>query len=229
MMPNKKISQLDVSGAAQGGDYFMVNDAGTWKGITVDQIEAWLLRLDNVDTPEVAANAVTTPKLKFDVDVEAKAFDADMLEGQHAAALALGTGNIPIAGVIMWAGAVVDLPANWQLADGTNGTEDYRDRFLVGAGAAYAVGAVGGADSSNYLHTHALGTLATGNCSSHRHSISLTYAPANAGPNPVWFGTHTTYAGIHNHNVLGNPANDGDAAQENRPLFYALAFIERMS
>ena len=228
-MPDTKISALAAGGTAQASDYLMVNDAGVWKGVTINQIEERILRTDNVDTPEIAANAVTTAKLKFDIDAEAKAFDADFLDGQHAAALALVGGNIPIGGVIMWAGAIVDLPGNWQLADGTNGTTDYRDRFLVGAGAAYAVGAVGGADSSNYLHTHALGTLATGNSSSHRHSMSNLEYKESGGALLVWAGANTTYDGIHNHNILGNPANDGDAAQENRPSFYALAFIERMS
>lgn len=228
-MPDTKISALAAGGTAQASDYLMVNDAGVWKGVTINQIEERILRDDNVDTPEIAANAVTTAKIKFDIDAEPKAFDADFLDGQHAAALALGGGNIPINGVIMWAGAIVDLPGNWQLADGTNGTTDYRDRFLVGAGAAYAVGAVGGADNSNYLHTHALGTLATGNSSSHRHSITLEIEVKIFGATLVWFGPHTNYAGIHNHNILGNPANDGNAAQENRPLFYALAFVERMS
>jgi hypothetical protein len=233
-MADSPISGLDAGGTAQADDYLMVNDAGVWKGVTIDQIEALILRDDNVDTAEIAANAVTTAKIKFDIDAEAKAFDADFLDGQHAAALALGGGNIPINGVIMWAGAIVDLPDNWQLADGTNGTEDYRDRFLVGAGAAYAVGAVGGADSSNYLHTHALGTLATGNSSSHRHFMPYGLFCDTAGALLVWHkgigaGEYTNYAGIHNHNIAGNPANDGDATQENRPLFYALAFVERMS
>lgn len=227
-MADTKISALAAGGTAQTSDYLMVNDAGVWKGVTINQIEERILRTDNVDTPEIGANAVTTVKIKFDIDAQPKTFDADMLDGQHAAALALGGGNIPIGGVIMWAGAIGDLPGNWQLADGTNGTTDYRDRFLVGAGAAYAVGAIGGADSSNYLHTHALGTLATGNCSSHRHSAQAIDT-TGAGAALVWEGWWTTYDGIHNHNIAGNPANDGDATQENRPLFYALAFVERMS
>ena len=37
-------------------------------------------------------------------------------------------------GVIsMWSGDLASLPAAWQLCDGTNGTPDLRDRFVVGS------------------------------------------------------------------------------------------------
>ena len=47
--------------------------------------------------------------------------------------------------VKLWTGAVIDIPAGWQLADGTNGTPNLQDRFIVGAGNTYAVDATGGA------------------------------------------------------------------------------------
>jgi hypothetical protein len=50
----------------------------------------------------------------------------------------------PIGGIILWSGSVAAIPATWQLCDGTNGTPNLRDRFVVGAGSAYAVGATGG-------------------------------------------------------------------------------------
>ena len=48
-------------------------------------------------------------------------------------------------GLIMaWSGAADDLPANTALCNGENGTPDLRDRFIIGAGSGYAVGASGG-------------------------------------------------------------------------------------
>ena len=63
--------------------------------------------------------------------------------------------------IILWSGAIVDIPAGWQLCNGTNGTPDLRNRFLAGAGDTYAVDATGGALTHNHdfqisAHLHAL-------------------------------------------------------------------------
>ncbi len=47
---------------------------------------------------------------------------------------------IPIGGIILWSGAIADIPTDYQICDGTNGTPDLRDMFVVGAGNTYAVG-----------------------------------------------------------------------------------------
>ena len=66
--------------------------------------------------------------------------------------------NSPIpAGVItMWSGAIANIPAGWSLCNGTSGTPDLRDRFVMGAGGTYAVGATGGSATSSAAgsHTH---------------------------------------------------------------------------
>jgi len=53
-------------------------------------------------------------------------------------------------GIILWSGAVIDIPAGYQLCDGTNGTPDLRGQFVIGAGGAYAVAANGGAATHNH-------------------------------------------------------------------------------
>lgn len=40
---------------------------------------------------------------------------------------------VPVGGIIMHAGTVAQIPAGWQLCDGTNGTPDLRNRFIIGA------------------------------------------------------------------------------------------------
>ena len=48
-------------------------------------------------------------------------------------------------GVIsMWCGSLQTLPAAWQLCDGTGGTPDLRDKFVVGSGGGYVQGSTGG-------------------------------------------------------------------------------------
>lgn len=41
--------------------------------------------------------------------------------------------------IVIWSGAIVDIPAGWALCDGNNGTPDLRNKFIIGAGDTYAV------------------------------------------------------------------------------------------
>lgn len=74
----------------------------------------------------------------------------------------------PLFGIIcLWSGAVIDIPEGWHLCDGTEGTPNLTDRFIVGAGAGYAPGATGGsaihrhtiASSGAHVHTLPAGTV----------------------------------------------------------------------
>jgi len=57
------------------------------------------------------------------------------------------------AGIIcLWHGAVVDIPSGWHLCDGTAGTPDLQDRFIVGAGSTYAPDQTGGTT----FHVHSV-------------------------------------------------------------------------
>jgi hypothetical protein len=62
--------------------------------------------------------------------------------------------GVPVGGIILWSGAIVDIPAGWALCDGGGdpARPDLRDKFVVGAGTTYDPGAAGGATS----HAHVL-------------------------------------------------------------------------
>lgn len=163
----------------------------------------------------------------------------------------------PVGGIIMWSGAISAIPAGWHLCDGTSGTPDLRDRFVVGAGTTYAVGASGGSASTTLVeanlpaHTHyvSLGTSTSGDHShgvndpGHAHSLpSVFYASypngfaAGGGAGQVTNATGTAYTGIsianagsHTHTVTGNTNSTGSGtAFENRPPYYALAYIMKV-
>lgn len=79
-------------------------------------------------------------------------------------------GGVPIGAVMIWKGTQASIPDGFQLADGTNGTPDLRDRFLMGIGASET--------DDNLLetggetqHVHSMGTLS--NASKHTHSVYL--------------------------------------------------------
>jgi len=102
------------------------------------------------------------------------------LSGNPASALQAATkqyvdsaasGSFPAGGIIMWNGSVGSIPSGWVLCNGSNGTPDLRDRFVVGAGSTYAVGATGGsADTTLVSHSHTFSATTSG-VGDHTHSL----------------------------------------------------------
>jgi microcystin-dependent protein len=151
--------------------------------------------------------------------------------------------GVPIGGIIMWSGTSVSLPPNWKVCDGTSGTPDLRDRFIVGAGSTYSVGNTGGATTV---------TLTTAQMPSHNHtgntSTNGDHAHNYWQPNIVNFslqsntndfagrtkeyvtenGGTTTTNGNHNHSFTTNSSGSGQS-HENRPPYYALYYIMKIS
>ena len=150
-------------------------------------------------------------------------------------------GLIPPGAIIMWSGAVDAIPEGWALCDGSNGTPDLRDRFIVGAGGSYNVGDTGGANTVTLTadqmprHRHGAGTLATTAAGSHSHEYvgySGTRAAGGATDNYYLYGASnrsTSSAGEHTHTIFGWTSYTGDGkAHENRPPYYALCFIMKL-
>jgi hypothetical protein len=62
-----------------------------------------------------------------------------------AASTAFVRDIVPTGIISLWSGSIATIPSGWLLCDGSNGTPDLRDRFVVGAGSTYVVDATGGA------------------------------------------------------------------------------------
>lgn len=108
---------------------------------------------------------------------------------------------IPSGIIMLWSGAILNIPTGWTLCDGTLGTPDLRDRFIEGAGGARIPGATGG----NPIHQHTF----TGD--GHTHQLN---AGAGLGAGAV-IGQTTS----------SNPATGTTNNTETRPPWYALAYI----
>jgi hypothetical protein len=50
--------------------------------------------------------------------------------------------------ILLWSGAQNAIPSGFVLCNGSNSTPDLRDRFVVGAGNSYSVGATGGSNTA---------------------------------------------------------------------------------
>jgi len=101
---------------------------------------------------------------------------------------------IPVGGIILWAGSLGSLPANWQLCDGSNGTPNLRDKFIIGAGGSYAVGATGGANTANLQHNH--GGHTSGNAGAHTHTQPDTGA-GSAHNHTIATGGHSGTGSVY--------------------------------
>jgi microcystin-dependent protein len=163
----------------------------------------------------------------------------------------LNSATVPVGGIIMYSGVIADLPTNWKLCNGTSGTPDVRGRFIVGAEGSYAQGATGGAETVTLTsaqmpaHTHTDGTLSADSAGAHSHNditrrgvatgthahnfnVSGVASPPDGTSASDTIGTGT--AGGHSHNVTGTTSSTGGGgSHENRPPFYALAYIQRVA
>ena len=77
------------------------------------------------------------------------------------AALSGGGSGVPKGAIIMWSGTVATIPDGFSLCDGSNGTPDLRNRFVIGAGSNYAVGATGGGSTTTSVGDVEAGPQAT--------------------------------------------------------------------
>ena len=69
--------------------------------------------------------------------------------------------TVPKGTILIWSGAIVDIPAGFVLCDGNNETPDLRDKFVVGSGSTYNPGDSAGSLNHNHTftssgHTHTL-------------------------------------------------------------------------
>lgn len=119
---------------------------------------------------------------------------------------------VPSGAIMMWYGNIAEIPEGWALCNGLNGTPDLRDKFTVGAGREYNIGDTGGEK------THIL-TIAE--MPSHNHS-SLQIANKVGDADPSDYDKFKCQPG-DSSNMEG-----GDQPHENRPPYYALAFIMKL-
>lgn len=61
--------------------------------------------------------------------------------------------DVPSGIILIWSGAIGNIPVGWFLCDGNNGTPDLRDSFVVGAGDTYNPDDVGGSTTHNHTFT----------------------------------------------------------------------------
>lgn len=173
-------------------------------------------------------------------DVTATAVELNYMDGVTSNVQTQINTAMPSGGIIMWSGSVASIPTGWVLCDGTNSTPDLRNRFVVGAGSTYSVGATGGSSTTTLTaanlpaHTHSFSGSTSG-AGDHRHN--LTFGTSNGGNHYFYNGqigstgsidpnTAMGSSGNHTHSFSGTTGSAGSGSSfDNLPPYYALAYI----
>jgi hypothetical protein len=143
--------------------------------------------------------------------------------------------SFPAGGIIMWSGSVASIPSGWALCNGSNGTPDLRNRFVVGAGSTYAVDATGGsADAIVVSHTHTATSTVTDPGHTHAITPSIDNASGTDGNSQRVSGGNSVGAisivsattGITVSTTNASAGTSGTNA--NLPPYYALAYIQKL-
>lgn len=124
---------------------------------------------------------------------------------------------------------------SWQLCDGSNGTPNLRDRFVVGAGSTYPAKSSGGAASHSHSFSGNVGatTLTVAQMPNHNHSFAyggsaiITSSVVGVGSglnNPNYPTSNTGGGGSHTHSL--STVSTSNAS--NLPPYFALAYIMYM-
>ena len=157
-----------------------------------------------------------------------------------------GQSSLPVGSIIPWYGQIADIPNGFAFCNGSNGTPDLRNRFIVGAGSTYSLSATGGADSV---------TLSASHMPSHYHYHGYNYS-SNGGMWPRlataiqpnypsgaiatkwngsgggnwngWDSGGSTYLLSNLITSLPYDNSGGTSSHENRPPYYALYYIMKI-
>lgn len=140
---------------------------------------------------------------------------------------------VPKGAIIMWSGSINKIPPGWALCDGDSGTPDLRNRFVVGAGVEYQVHATGGQKEV---------ALTIEQMPRHNHNYTDVFFMEWNGDVNVdkKIGSNDTDWDNNGHARNANTGYTGGrqvyppwpgyqtAPHENRPPYYALAFIMKL-
>lgn len=131
--------------------------------------------------------------------------------------------SVPSGGIIIWSGAQAAIPSGWFLCNGANGTPDLRDRFVVGVGSSYGVGASGGSkDAIVVSHTHTATVTDPGHVHGVPYSILSTGLVAgDQTTSRTGSFTDSAFTGVSV--AVGTTGTSGTNA--NLPPYYALCYI----
>jgi len=129
-----------------------------------------------VNTPIRGATGVTTNQITVPSNGS-----RPQIGGVNISLVTDPTTAFTIGMIMLWNEAIGNVPAGWQICDGTNGTPDLRDKFVVGAGNSYTL------DESVTL-TVATTSVSAGTPTINPVTLTVGNLPSHAHPFDYFFG-----------------------------------------
>lgn len=130
-----------------------------------------------------------------------------------------GSLSLPKNSIIMWSGTIASIPVGWQLCDGTNGTPDLRDKFIVGARQ----------DDAGVAKTTVSGSLTlTGGEAYHKLTIAEMPSHTHSCSGHFNYGAQARDDNVGAQTMTQTGATGGDQPHNTLPPYYALAYIMKL-
>lgn len=138
--------------------------------------------------------------------------------------------TVPSGMILLWSGSIGSIPAGYYLCDGSNGTPDLRNRFIVGSGDTYAVNATGGStDAIVVSHTHTATSVVTDPGHTHdwngRYNTGNSYGSNSGGLVNNTTANPTTSATTGITVATTNATAGTSGTNANLPPYYSLCYI----
>lgn len=138
---------------------------------------------------------------------------------------------VPIGTIVMWSNrGGAGIPSGWQLCDGSNGTPDLRNRFVIGSGSSYSINTTGGSTTvSGSTNNH---TLTVAQMPAHAHNMGSGCGGCGSGRRQNCGGSN---AGCSFANAMTSTEGSSQGHSHTIPAlsvlnpYYALAYIQKVS
>ena len=148
--------------------------------------------------------------------------------------------------ILIWSGSIGQISSiagGWVLCDGSNGTPDLRDRFVIGAGNAYSVAQTGGsANAVVVTHTHSATSTSTSTSvvtdPGHTHNTGVNNSTGSTFKNGLYGASlsgvttvDTAFTGISvatstsTATTTAAPSGSVSGTNAKLPPYYALCYI----
>ena len=218
---NESISQITSTLTKQSDDTLILKIEVRYDVLQRDIILAFTKQNEN----EMNFMNKLLQKFENDIKIMNDKIDAMSKEIERLKLQKESIRDIPSGVIMIFHGAIDNIPKGYVLCDGNNGTPDLRDKFIIGAGGKYKGGETGG----SLYHKHSAGVSSEnimtemvevkvggpgGKGRRHRHHD-------HHGPRKQMISTVADSNG-HEHEVV---LDDG----ENLPPFYSMVFIMKVS
>lgn len=211
---------LTVIGKITGSDDLNINGKGTFAGDISGSGELYVSESATISgslTVNTISDATSNSNYNF------------LVQQNNKVVKQVNAAPIPVGGIIMWSGAIADIPTGWKLCNGSNGTPDLRNKFIVGAHSdlsGTAKSSVEGVTDfnqtgGNVSHSHGGDTggtaLTTNQIPPHSHTYKDSYYIEYNDPG---VGANGAVGGVDYLGASPKYKGSGDSDNDNRYIYW---------